>query len=122
MDGDAKINYKEFEIGIKSNLTIFSSECQKKNRPKSGHMHHSPSHKQLKCQRSLERLVTPKNASKVRPDSCGRLANTRRRETELKNAKSLNLQGPNSNYFLQQENHQFDCKMMPNDVLSRKRS
>ena len=36
MDGDAKINYKEFEIGIKSNLTIFSNEQQKKNRPKSG--------------------------------------------------------------------------------------
>lgn len=50
MDGDAKINYKEFEIGIKSNLTIFSSECQKKNRPKSSNMlTHSPSHRNLKC-------------------------------------------------------------------------
>jgi len=27
LDGDAKINYKEFEIGIKSSLTIFGGKC-----------------------------------------------------------------------------------------------
>lgn len=41
MDGDAKINYKEFEIGMKSRLTVFGGKCNKvrkqtyKERPKS---------------------------------------------------------------------------------------
>ena len=34
MDGDAKINFKEFELGMKSTLTIFG-QPKKKQRPKS---------------------------------------------------------------------------------------
>ena len=34
MDGDAKINFKEFEMGMKSTLTVFG-EPKKKKRPKS---------------------------------------------------------------------------------------
>ena len=34
MDGDAKINFKEFELGMKSTLTIFGG-AKKKQRPKS---------------------------------------------------------------------------------------
>lgn len=95
MDGDAKINFKEFELGLKSSLTI------RKPRPKSsGGLQASPSHKVLKCQKSLEKLYLPKNASKVRPTSSGRPANNRFRETELHNAYSQKKQGPNSNYFL----------------------
>lgn len=64
MDGDAKINFKEFEIGLKSNLTIFASENQRKSRPKSSNngLQGSPSHKVLKNQRSLDKIVAPKNA------------------------------------------------------------
>jgi Ca2+-binding EF-hand superfamily protein len=36
MDGDAKINYKEFEIGFKSGLSTFGPNGKKKTRPKSG--------------------------------------------------------------------------------------
>jgi Ca2+-binding EF-hand superfamily protein len=36
MDGDAKINYKEFEIGFKSGLSTFGPNGKKKCRPKSG--------------------------------------------------------------------------------------
>ena len=52
MDGDAKINYKEFEIGIKSRLTTYGGKCDKvrrqtakKERPKSngGGLQWSPS-------------------------------------------------------------------------------
>jgi hypothetical protein len=44
MDGDAKINYKEFEIGMKSNLTIFGPAKKYKSinsnivRPKSDNL------------------------------------------------------------------------------------
>jgi hypothetical protein len=36
MDGDAKINYKEFEIGFKSSLSTYGPNGKKKCRPKSG--------------------------------------------------------------------------------------
>jgi Ca2+-binding EF-hand superfamily protein len=37
MDGDAKINFREFQMGIKSSLTIFPNKTpQKKHRPRSG--------------------------------------------------------------------------------------
>lgn len=36
MDGDAKVNFKEFELGIKSSLTLFGPN---KKRPKSGTGH-----------------------------------------------------------------------------------
>lgn len=35
MDGDAKINFKEFELGLKSSLCAFTGNTAKK-RPKSG--------------------------------------------------------------------------------------
>ena len=36
MDGDAKINFKEFELGMKSTLNVFGEVPRKKKRPKSG--------------------------------------------------------------------------------------
>ena len=36
MDGDAKINFKEFEMGMKSTLNVFGEVPRKKKRPKSG--------------------------------------------------------------------------------------
>lgn len=48
MDGDAKINFKEFELGIKSQLTVFGGKCSKTkklkaDRPKSSGLQWSPS-------------------------------------------------------------------------------
>lgn len=97
MDGDAKINYKEFEMGFKSGLTVFSKE---KNRPKSSGVFKSQSRSVLKGQKSHDRLLSPKNS---RPETAGRKYDNRKRETELMNAQSMNYQGPNSNYYLQQD-------------------
>jgi hypothetical protein len=36
MDGDAKINYKEFELGLKSSLSTYGNSTRKKSRPNSG--------------------------------------------------------------------------------------
>jgi len=36
MDGDAKINFKEFEIGMKSSLQTFQGTKRCRQRPKSG--------------------------------------------------------------------------------------
>ena len=36
MDGDAKINFKEFEVGFKSSLSTYGPAGKKKLRPKSG--------------------------------------------------------------------------------------
>jgi hypothetical protein len=115
MDGDAKINFKEFEIGLKSSLTVFKSA--RKSRPKSGALQGTPSHKALKVQHSSERLVTPVNASRVRPTSSGRPANTRRRETELRSAYSKKSIGPNSNYYLYAEKQE-DSSSKTNKAVS----
>lgn len=70
MDGDAKICFKEFEIGIRSTLTVFASSRR--------------SQKANSRQHSHETLTTPRNASKVaRPGTADRKADQRRRETEL---------------------------------------
>lgn len=96
MDGDAKVSFKEFEIGLKSSLTVFGKSgngVKRLTRPKSGvsRLQQSPSRKTLTQGHSVEKL---------RPSSSGRPANQRRRETELKNANSRKQIGPNSNYFI----------------------
>ena len=74
MDGDAKICFKEFEIGMRSQLTVFGSGRSLSRRNRSA---------------ATKEMTTPKNASKVaRPGTAGRPANQRRRETELYCAKS----------------------------------
>lgn len=76
MDGDAKICFKEFEIGMRSQLTVFGSGRQR-----------SSSRRNRSA--ATKEMTTPKNASKVaRPGTAGRPANQRRRETELYCAKS----------------------------------
>jgi hypothetical protein len=61
----------------------------------------SPSRKTINEERSIEKVrQTPRKSTKQRPISNGRVANPRRRETELHIAKSRNDCGPNSKYFL----------------------
>lgn len=36
IDGDAKINFKEFQLGCKSSLSVFGKGGKKASRPKSG--------------------------------------------------------------------------------------
>jgi Ca2+-binding EF-hand superfamily protein len=56
IDGDAKINFKEFELGFKSSLTVFGKSSKKACRPRSGvatkvsRMQHSPSRKNMERQ------------------------------------------------------------------------
>lgn len=104
IDGDAKINFQEFQLGCKSSLSVFGNGGKK--RPKSGtavkisKMQPSPSRSKINREKSVERDITPKKGSKPRPNSSGRVANTRRRATELQNAYSKQCVGPSSNYFL----------------------
>jgi hypothetical protein len=53
IDGDAKINFKEFQLGCKSSLSVFGKGSKKVSRPKSGNatriarMQLSPSRKSI---------------------------------------------------------------------------
>ena len=59
------------------------------------------------------------NYNKSRIQSAGRPVNTRRRETELHNARSRPHRGPNSQYFI--ENTQDDCEPSPRCPASHDR-
>jgi hypothetical protein len=95
MDGDGKVNFKEFQVGMKPSLTVFkkSMSVKKLARPKSGAR--EPPRKSL--------LSASKSESKFRPLSSYTPAggqSTRRRDTELRQAHSKKKIGPNSNYFI----------------------
>jgi len=96
LDGDCKVNLKEFEAGMKSSLSVFGKSA--KNVKSFSKMQSMLTRNSLGKSVSTERL---KSARKVRPlSSSSRVANTRRRETELRKANSKNTIGPNSNYFI----------------------
>lgn len=90
LDGDAKINFKEFEIALKSSLTAYPAPRRQKS--VSNVQQYSPRHS----------TATPKSGGKARPQTAGKLSN-RKRENELACAKSGSKIGPNSNYFLTQQ-------------------
>ena len=75
MDGDAKINFKEFEMGMKSTLTVFG-EPKKKKRPKSSN-NISQRLTQTASKANLNRNHTPRKPSIGTPR--GRSANSRNR-------------------------------------------
>ena len=64
IDGDAKINFKEFELGLRSSLTTFGPKTnQKKKRPQSSGIYHGMPAK-LTRSRSLSQISAGKTPRK----------------------------------------------------------
>lgn len=70
IDGDAKINFKEFELGLRSTLTTFGPKAGNKKRPKSSAIYQSMPGK-LTRSRSLSNISagkTPKQGKRAKRD------------------------------------------------------
>jgi len=91
MDGDAKINFSEFQSGMKSGLTVFSGagsrSQEKRKRPQSGaqisrrKQSAIPTVKRIIFKEpSFEALLSPRRST---PKKCPRKASNRMRDTEL---------------------------------------
>lgn len=98
IDGDQKINLKEFELGIKSSLAVFPSN-QKPCRP---HSSSGPKKNKIPAPKKLSTLLSPKPKQKSRPVSAVRTNTNRKRENELQNRNSKPNVGPNSSYFMKE--------------------
>lgn len=101
LDGDCKVNFKEFQQGMKSSLTVFGRGSRSTKSVTK--LQSCLSKRYLAESRSAEKLsktsLKPAPATK-RPVSGGRPVNNRRRATELKRAQSKHCVGPNSNYYI----------------------
>lgn len=108
LDGDAKINYEEFQTGMKSGLVTFGNK--KLCRPKSGSavarsrckIPKTPSKTTERAAKlyssSSHKSITPRKVS--RPQSCSRRGAGKKRYDELDKAFSKKNIGPSSNYYL----------------------
>ncbi len=111
MDGDAKINFKEFEVGLKSSLSTYGT--RRKARPKSGSTvqrvkaripptFNSTRSQLQKSESKLQRSASARSLTPRRPArQCSRRGSaSRRRDEQLSDAHSRLLSGPSSSYYL----------------------
>ena len=101
VDGDCRVDFDEFQKGLRSSLTVFGSASGKAFKKTTTSLLIGRTHaKQASCERLQSARRVQSSRRSFGDSLTNRVANSRRRETELQKAQSKSLVGPCSKYYL----------------------